>query len=252
MKERIAIVTGAASGIGKAIAKELSLAGHTIVVADINAAGGKAVADAVGGRFVNIDLSRREDCRRLVDETLAHYGTVHVLVNNAAFQHIDPIETFPEDTWEKMLAVLLTAPFLLTRYVWPTMKNQQWGRIVNIGSRHSLRASPFKAAYVAAKHGLIGLTRVAALEGGEHGITANAVLPTWTRTPLVENQIADQARTRQISENEVMEKVMLAGKAIKRLVEPEEVAKLVRFVCSDDAAAITGAAYTIDLGATSL
>jgi len=249
VKERIAIVTGAASGIGKAVAETLASANHNVVVADLNAAGGQAVADAVGGLFVPVDLANREDCHRLVEAAWERYGTVHILVNNAAFQHIDPIDEFPEDVWDKMLAVLLTAPFLLTRYVWPAMKGQGWGRIVNIGSRQSERATPFKVAYVTAKHGLLGLTKVAALEGGPHGITANAVLPTWTRTALVEKQIADQARTRQIPESEVIERVMLSGRPIRRLLEPEEVAKLVLFLCSDDAAAITGSSYRIDLGA---
>ena len=250
MTERIAIVTGAASGIGRAVAEALGSAGHRVVVADLNREGGEAVAAGVGGLFVEVDLARREDCRRLVDETLARYGTVHILVNNAAIQHIDPIDGFPPEAWDRILAVLLTAPFLLTQHVWPAMKAEGWGRIINVGSRQSVRATPFKVGYVSAKHGLLGLTKVAALEGGPLGITANAVLPTWTRTALVEKQIADQARTRGIPEDEVIEKVMMTGRPIRRLLEPEEVARLVMFLCSDDAAAITGSAYPIDLGAS--
>ncbi len=250
MRERVALVTGAASGIGKAIATALAQAGHRVIVNDVNSQAGQTVAGALNGHFIQADLSRREECRRLVDEALEQAGRVDILVNNAGFQHIEPIDTFPEDVWDKMLAVLLTAPFLLTKYVWPGMKTQGWGRIVNLGSIHSVRASPFKVGYITAKHGLLGLTRTAAREGGEFGITVNAILPAYVRTPLVENQIADQARTRAIPEQEVVEKVMLGPAAIKRLIEPEEVAAVAAFLCTDAAAAITGAEWTIDLGWT--
>ncbi|WP_376793302.1 3-hydroxybutyrate dehydrogenase [Thermoflexus sp.] len=247
---RVAVVTGAASGIGRAIAERLAREGDQVVVADVQVEQGHAVAQAIGGTFLYADLRRREDCHRLIAETSKRFGTVHILINNAGFQHIDPIEQFPEDIWEAMLAVMLTAPFLLTKYAWPAMKAQRWGRIVNIASIHGLVASPFKGAYVAAKHGLIGLTRVAALEGGPYGITVNAICPAYVRTPLVENQIQDQARTRGIPPEEVVEKVMLEPAAIRRLIEPEEVAALVAYLCSDEASAVTGAAWTIDLGWT--
>ena len=250
MSERIAIVTGGASGIGKAVAEALAHGGDRVVVADLNEASGKEFADTIGGHFVKVDLSLRSDCKRLVDETLVHYGEVHILINNAGFQHIDPIEVFPEDTWDKMLAVMLTAPFLLTKYVWGSMKTHGWGRIVNISSIHGRVASPFKSAYITAKHGLIGLTRTAALEGGEHGITVNAICPAYVRTPLVESQIADQARTRGISIEDVVEQVMLEPAAVKRLITPEEVAALVVYLCSEAAGAVTGADWAIDLGWT--
>ena len=250
MSERIAIVTGGASGIGRAVAEALADRGDQVVIADLNEAAGKELADTIGGHFVRADFSQRGDCQRLVDETLAHYGKVHILINNAGFQHIDPIEVFPEDTWDKMLAVMLTAPFLLTKYVWGAMKAHGWGRIVNISSIHGRVASPFKSAYITAKHGLIGFTRTAALEGGEHGITVNAICPAYVRTPLVESQIADQARTRGISIEDVVEKVMLEPAAIKRLITPEEVASLIVYLCSDAAGAITGADWAIDLGWT--
>jgi 3-hydroxybutyrate dehydrogenase len=211
---------------------------------------GQAVADAMGGDFVMVDLARQDDCHRLANETLTQYGRIDILVNNAGMQHIDTIEMFPVDIWDKMLAVMLTAPFLLTKYVWPTMKATGWGRIVNIGSIHSRVASPFKGAYVTAKHGLIGLTRTAALEGGAHGITANAICPAYVSTSLVEDQIVDQARTHGISPQEVIEQVMLEPAAIKRLIAPEEVASLVVYLCSEAAGAITGADWTIDLGWT--
>lgn len=250
MCERVAIVTGGASGIGKAVADALADRGDRVVVADLNEVEGKEIADTIGGHFVKADLSQRSDCKRLVDETLSHYGGVHILINNAGFQHIDPIEGFPEDTWDKMLGVMLTAPFLLTKYVWGAMKTHGWGRIVNISSIHGRVASPFKSAYITAKHGLIGFTRTAALEGGEHGITVNAICPAYVRTPLVESQIADQARTRGISTEDVVEKVMLEPAAIKRLITPEEVAALVIYLCSEAAGAVTGADWTIDLGWT--
>jgi 3-hydroxybutyrate dehydrogenase len=249
LAEKIALVTGAASGIGKAIAERLAADGAQVVVADISDAGA-AVARAIGGMFVQGDGSKRADCKRLIDETLKRHGTVHILVNNAGFQHIAPIEEFPEDAWDKLIALELTAPFLLTRYAWPSMKAQRWGRVINIDSAHGLVASPYKSAYVAAKHGLIGLTRTAALEGGEYGITVNAVCPAYVRTPLVDRQIADQARTRGIKPEEVIAKVMLEPAAVKRLIEPEEVADFVAFLCGPTGDVFTGAALTMDLGWT--
>ena len=250
MSERIAIVTGGASGIGRAIAEAFAHSGDRVVIADLNETSGEVLADKIDGHFVKVDLSLRSDCKHLVDETLSHYGEVHILINNAGFQHIDSIEVFPEDTWDKMLGVMLTAPFLLTKYVWRAMKTRGWGRIVNISSIHGRVASPFKSAYITAKHGVIGLTRTAALEGGEHGITVNAICPAYVRTPLVENQIADQARTRGISTEDVVNQIMLEPAAIKRLITPEEVAALVVYLCSEAAGVITGADWAIDLGWT--
>ena len=248
--DKVAVVTGAASGIGRAVAERLASDGARVVVCDVQAEAGEGVARQIGGLFVEADLACRHDCRALIDRTREEHGTVHILVNNAGVQHIDPIEDFPEDTWEAMLAVMLTAPFLLTRYAWPAMKAQGWGRVVNIDSIHGLVASPFKCAYTSAKHGLLGLTRTAALEGGPHGITVNAVCPAYVRTPLVEKQIADQARSRGIPAEEVVEKVMLETAAVKRLIRPEEVADFVAYLCSEAAGTITGAALTMDLGWT--
>lgn len=250
LQNKVAVVTGGASGIGLAIAERFAADGVQVVIGDIQADAGNAVAQRLGGLFAEVDLSHRADCKALINCALEKVGTVDILVNNAGFQHIAPIEDFPEDTWDKMLALMLTAPFLLTKYVLPTMKAQGWGRIINIGSIHSQVASPLKSAYVSAKHGLIGLTRTAALEGGAYGITVNAICPAYVRTPLVENQVADQARVRRMPPEEVIEKVMLEPAAIKRLIEPEEVAALAAYLCSEEASTITGAAWAIDLGWT--
>jgi len=247
---KVALVTGAASGIGLACAERLSADGMKVVLADLNQKAGSEHAKRLGGTFVAADLGTRDGCRKLVDEALKAHGTVHVLVNNAGFQHVSPIEEFPEDQWDRMLALMLTAPFLLTRYCWPAMKKQKWGRVVNIASIHALVASPFKVGYISAKHGMIGLTRTAALEGGEHGITVNAICPAYVRTPLVDSQIADQAKANRMSPDEVIEKIMLAPAAVKRLIEPREVADFVAYLCGDAAGVITGAALTMDLGWT--
>ena len=247
---KVAIVTGAASGIGLACAERLAADGMKVVLADVNEKAGAEHAKRLAGLFVAADLTSRGGCRNLVDQVLKACGTVHVLVNNAGYQHVSPIEDFPEDQWERMLALMLTAPFLLTRYCWPAMKKQKWGRVVNIASIHALVASPFKVGYISAKHGLIGLTRTAALEGGEHGITVNAICPAYVRTPLVDSQIADQAKANRMSPDEVIEKIMLAPAAVKRLIEPREVAGFVAYLCGDAAGTITGAALTMDLGWT--
>jgi 3-hydroxybutyrate dehydrogenase len=247
---RVAIVTGAASGIGLACAERLAADGMQVVLADVNEKAGAEQAKRLGGTFVAGDLTSRSGCRNLADQALKAYGTVHVLVNNAGYQHVSPIEDFPEEQWERMLALMLTAPFLLTRYCWPAMKKQKWGRVVNIASIHALVASPFKVGYISAKHGLIGLTRTAAIEGGEHGITVNAICPAYVRTPLVDSQIADQAKANKMSPDEVIEKIMLAPAAVKRLIEPREVAGFVAYLCGDAAGTITGAALTMDLGWT--
>jgi 3-hydroxybutyrate dehydrogenase len=175
---------------------------------------------------------------------------VDILVNNAGLQRVSPIEEFDEEWWDRLLAIMLTAPFLLIHDLIPGMYERGWGRIVNIASVHGLVASPYKAAYVSAKHGVIGLTKTVALEAGERkaGVTVNAVCPSYTRTPLVEKQIADQARVHGISEDEVLEKIMLDRNAVKRLIEPSEVAASVSFLCSEEAWSITGSAFTMDAG----
>jgi 3-hydroxybutyrate dehydrogenase len=250
LRDKIAVVTGAASGIGLAIAERFAADGARVVIGDIQTEAGSQVAERLDGLFVPTDVSQQADCQQLIQRTLGEFGTVHILVNNAGFQNIDPIEEFPEEIWNKMIAVMLTGAFLLTRYAWPAMQTQGWGRVINMSSIHGLVASPFKSAYISAKHGLIGLTRTTALEGGPHGITVNAICPAYVRTPLVEKQIADQARTRKLPVEEVIETVMLEPAAVKRLIEPEEVADLAAYLCTEAAGVITGTALPIDLGWT--
>ncbi len=246
----VAIVTGGASGIGRAVCIALSEQGYQLVIADLDAEAGQVLAEQIKGRFIETDLADAEQCKALVDETAEAYGRVDVLVNNGGFQHVCPIAEFPEEKWNRMLAVMLTAPFILTKAVWPLMEAQGRGRIINMASVHSQVASLYKAAYISAKHGLIGLTRTCALEGGPLGITVNAISPAYVRTPLVEHQIAAQAHNLGISEKDVIEKVMLKNAAIKRLIEPDEIAEMVRYLCSEKAGCMTGSNWVMDTGWT--
>lgn len=238
---RRALVTGGASGIGAACVRELAARGAHVTVADLDGDGAKAVAEEVGGEAWVVDLS---DTRALDDLSLE----TDVLVNNAGIQRVSPIQDFVPDDFRLVQRIMLEAPFLLVRAVLPGMYARGWGRVVNISSVHGLVASPFKSAYVAAKHGLEGLSKVTALEGGEHGVTSVCVNPGYVRTPLVEKQIAEQARVHGIAESEVMARVMLAESAVKRLVEPHEVAALVGWLTGPEAAMVSGASWTIDGG----
>ncbi|HET7479059.1 MAG TPA: 3-hydroxybutyrate dehydrogenase [Rubrobacteraceae bacterium] len=238
-----ALVTGAASGIGKACAERLANAGAEVTVLDLNGDAAREVADSIGGQSVQADLADYEVVDSLDIEA-------DIVVNNAGLQHVAAIEDFPPERYSMILRIMLEAPFRIVHKTLPGMYEKGWGRVVNISSVHGLRASPFKSAYISAKHGLEGLSKVIALEGGPHGVTSNCICPAYVRTPLVEGQIADQARTRGISESEVIEKVMLTSPAIKRLVEPEEVAELVAFLCTPEASFISGASLTIDGAAT--
>src|ERR687885_632681 len=248
---KVALVTGAAGGIGLAIARDLAARGVRVTVADNDAAAGQAAAAQLPrARFQAADLADGRQCAALVRETVSAEGSIDILVNNAGIQHVAPLTDFPDEMWRRIIDIMLTAPFLLTKAVLPGMYAAGWGRIVNIASVHALRASPYKAAYVAAKHGLLGLTRVTALEGAEHGVTCNAICPSYVRTALVEKQIADQARVHGIPESEVVEKIMVTEGAIRRLLEPEEVASLATYLCTDVASGITGSAQSIDCGWT--
>ncbi|ALM52658.1 3-hydroxybutyrate dehydrogenase [Halomonas huangheensis] len=246
---RVALVTGTSSGIGAAVVGQLREQGLQVMAVDFNPAGA-VVAEKVGAVFHQADLTDADACRSAVADAVSRFGRVDILVNNAGIQHVAPIEEFPEQKWRQIIDLMLTAPFLLTQAAWPSMRENGWGRIINIASVHAQVASPGKAAYISAKHGLIGLTRTAALEGGAQGITANALLPAYVKTPLVDNQIADQAKLHGLSEQEVIEQVMLKNAAVKRLIEPSEVASLVAYLASDAAGAVTGASWNIDLGWT--
>ena len=255
MKERVAVITGAASGIGYAIAKSFAQAGANCVIADIDPGSGERARielEALGPacEFVATNVSDPAQVRRLMDTAIDKFGRLDILVNNAGLQHISPVIDFPEERWDYLIGVILTGTFLGCKYALPHMIRQKWGRVVNIASLHSKVASPFKAAYVSAKHGVLGLTKVVALEVAEHNITSNAICPAYVRTPLVEKQIQEQAVRHGISPADVVTKIMTEPAAIHRLLEPEEVAALALYLCSDEAAGITGAALDIDLGWT--
>lgn len=255
LQGRAAIVTGAAGGIGLAIANALASAGAGVCVADVDEAKARqASADLEhsGGHAIACRADVRDGAQvaRMVAETVRAFGRLDILVNNAGLQFIAPVHEFPEEKWDLLLGIMLTGTFLCTKHSLPHMIARRWGRVVNISSIHGLVASPFKSAYVAAKHGIVGFTRTLALEVAEHGITANAICPGYTRTPLVEGQIAEQARLHGIPEEEVIEKIVLAPAAIKRLLEPEEIAGLVLYLCTDAAAGFTGAALSLDAGWT--
>lgn len=250
LKDKICIITGAASGIGLAIAESFSKDGAKVVMADINEQELELQAARISGDYIKTDLSKREECKKLVNYTLDKYKKVDILVNVAGIQTISAIEDFPEDKWDFMISLMLTAPFLLTKYVWPSMKEQKWGRIINLNSIHGLVASEFKVAYVSAKHGLGGLTKTSALEGGPYGITVNSICPSYVRTPLVDNQIDDQAKSHDISREEVIEDIMLQKAVIKKLIEPSSIASIVKFMCSDAGSHITGSMMTVDGGWT--
>ncbi len=257
LKGKTAVVTGSTSGIGLGIAESLAASGANIV---LNGFGDpKAIEETraklaratnVGVIYSAADMSRPAEIEAMMALAAKEFGHVDILINNAGIQHVDPIEDFPTDEWDAIIAITLSAAFHATRLVVPSMKQQNWGRIINIASAHALVASPFKSAYVAAKHGLAGLTKTVALEVATHGITVNAVCPGYVLTPLVEHQIPEQAKARGISEEEVIRNVLLAAQPTKRFVTVAEIAGLVRFLCGDDAKSITGAMLPIDGGWT--
>src|SRR5919112_843242 len=240
---RRAMITGGASGIGRACAVRLAEAGAAVVVLDRDAEAAKEVAAEVGGTALAVDLTD-------LDAVDALDLDVDVLVNNAGLQHVAPVHEFPVERFSTILALMLEAPFRLVRGALPHMYERGWGRVVNISSVHGLRASAYKSAYVTAKHGMEGLSKVIALEGAEHGVTSNCVNPAYVRTPLVEGQIADQAKAHGMSEDQVLEQVMLAPAALKRLIEPAEVADAVAWLCSPSAASVTGTSLRMDGGWT--
>jgi len=239
----VALVTGAASGIGRAIVERLVGDGWDVVGVDLEAPDGPGVG-------LGADLTTRAGNRVAVEAALEHFGRLDAVVPNAGFQHVSPVEAFDEDRWDALLALLLTSPFLLARYAWPALRHSGNGRIVVLASVHGLVASPFKAGYVSAKHGVLGLVKALALEGAPVGIRATAVCPGYVRTPLVEQQIADQARAHGISEERVLEDVLLAPQALKRVLEPGEVAEAVAWLLGPAGSSFTGAPLVMDGGWT--
>jgi 3-hydroxybutyrate dehydrogenase len=243
-RSRSVLVTGAASGIGRAITQRLVDGGASVLAVDLEPA-----ADGPGEPFA-ADLTTREGNRAAVDAALERFGRLDAIVPNAGFQHVSPVAEFPEDRWDALLAILLTSPFLLAKYAWPALVESGDGRICVIASVHGLVASPFKAGYISAKHGAVGLVKTLALEGATEGVTATAVCPGFVRTPLVEKQIADQAKAHGLPEDRVLEEVIVAPHAVKRLIEPEEVAEVVAFLLGPGGRAFTGVPVTMDLGWT--
>jgi 3-hydroxybutyrate dehydrogenase len=239
-----AIVTGAASGIGRAAAERLAADGYDVLTVDLKPDPGGP------GTPHQADLTTREGNAGAVQAALDAFGRLDVVVANAGIQHVAPVKVFPEDRWDAILALLLTSPFLLAKYAWDALTQSDSGRYIAVASAHALVASPNKAAYVAAKHGVLGLVKTLALEGAEHGLTATAVCPGFVRTPLMENQIPDQARALGIGEDAVLNDVILAPHAVKRLLEPEEVANVIAFLAGPNGAGFTGVPVTMDLGWT--
>jgi 3-hydroxybutyrate dehydrogenase len=238
------LVTGAASGIGRAIAGRFEGDGAQVLSVDL-----EPDPDGPGEGF-EADLTTREGNRGAVDAAVERFGGLDVVVANAGVQHVAPVAEFPEDKWDTLIALLLTSPFLLAKYAWTSLAEAEESRFIGVASAHGLVASPYKAAYVSAKHGLLGLIKTLALEGAEQRILATAVCPAFVRTPLVEAQLADQAKAHDMSEDEVLEKVVLAPHAVKRLIEPEEVAEVVAFLAGPGGRAFTGSAVPMDLGWT--
>jgi 3-hydroxybutyrate dehydrogenase len=247
LNRKRALVTGSTSGIGLAIARALKAEGADIVLSGFGEpAAIAALCEELGAVHVSADLTATEGVERLMAEA----GGVDVLVNNAGMQHVAPVESFPPEKWDAIIALNLSAAFHTARLAVPHMKSAGWGRIINVASAHSLAASPYKAAYVAAKHGIAGLTKVLALELAEHNITANCISPGYVWTPLVENQIPDTMKARNMTREQVINDVLLAKTPTKKFVQPEEIGALAAFLCREEAGNVTGANWSIDGGWT--
>jgi 3-hydroxybutyrate dehydrogenase len=257
LESETAVVTGSTGGIGLGIARALAQRGANVVLNGFGDAGEVEIVRAslamehdVEVTYDGADMSKPEAIGRMIEAAAGHFGRIDILVNNAGIQHVSPLEEFPPAKWDTILAINLSAAFHTTRAVFAGMKARRWGRIVNIASAHALIASPYKSAYVAAKHGVLGLTKVTALEGAEHGITCNAICPGYVWTPLVEKQIDDQARSHGIARDQVIRDVLLVNQPTRKFATVEEIGALTAFLCTDAAASITGTALPVDGGWT--
>ncbi|MBK5484660.1 3-hydroxybutyrate dehydrogenase [Peribacillus sp. TH16] len=255
VENKVVIITGSARGIGFEIGKHFAESGAKVVLSDINEVTVKEASESLkelGFESIGIkaDVTKEEDIENLVKEAKETYGSVDIVINNAGLQHVSPIEDFPTDRYELMLKIMLTAPFILTKHVFPIMKEQGFGRIINVSSINGVIGFAGKAAYNSAKHGVIGLTKVAALEGAEHGITVNALCPGYVDTPLVRGQMADLAKTRNVPVEDVLAEVLLPLVPQKRLLDVSEIADYALFLASDKAKSVTGQAVVIDGGYT--
>ena len=256
-KGKTALVTGSTSGIGLGIARKLAAGGANLVLngfgnaAEIETLRAELAKECgVSVAYDGADMTKPEQIEAMMKNAIARFGSVDLLVNNAGIQHVAPIDEFPPDKWDSIIAINLSSTFHTTRVALAAMKQKRWGRTVNIASAHALVASPFKAAYVAAKHGIAGFTKAAALEVAEQGITVNAVCPGYVLTPLVQKQIPDTAKARGITDEQVIHDVLLAAQPTRQFVTVEQVAALTAFLCTDEAASITGAVLPIDGGWT--
>lgn len=253
---RIVLITGSTSGIGLSLAKAFAAKGYSIMFHGLEK-NGEEIANRVANEygietaFSSANLVDQKATEKLVDDTIGLFGRIDVLINNAGIQYVSPVEEFPVEKWNAIIAVNLTSAFIASKTAWGSMKENRFGRIINISSVHGLRASEYKSAYVSAKHGVIGLTKVLALEGAGVNITCNAICPGYVKTPLVEGQIKDQAKAHNLTEEEVVQKVMLKKQAVKEFIPEEKIAELALFLAAENASAITGSAYTLDGGWTS-
>jgi 3-hydroxybutyrate dehydrogenase len=256
LKGKTALITGSTSGIGLGLARGLAGAGAHIVLNGFGDAGQieamRKEIESTGVRclYHDADMTKPSEIETMIGEAAEEFGSIDILINNAGIQHVAPIDEFPPEKWDAIIAINLSSAFHTIRKTLPYMKRAEWGRVINIASAHALVASPFKSAYVAAKHGILGMTRAVALEVAEAGITVNAICPGYVKTPLVENQIADTAKARGITEEQVINDVMLKAQWTKEFVTVEQLAGLALFLCSDAAANITGTALPVDGGWT--
>lgn len=250
---KVALITGSTSGIGKSIAIAFADAGYDIMFHGLEK-DGPQIAEKIGNErsvktaFSNANLKDQDAINKLIQNAIMEFGKIDVLINNAGIQYVSKIEEFPLDRWNDIIAVNLTSAFVASRAVWPSMKKNGFGRIINVSSVHGLRASEYKSAYISAKHGVIGLTKVLGLEGAGHNITCNAICPGYVKTPLVEGQIKDQAKAHGLSEEEVVKQVMLKKQAVKEFIPEKKIAEMALFLAKEDSSAITGSAYVLDGG----